>query len=98
MAHRFSRRSRRLGFSSRRRFPNRTRGNGADLLQQAQCVPSSVRIQNLSIFEVVNCDAFHRYFLAGRGNTHEFTLMRATKGPAGNQLFPFGDRVFNRET
>ena len=65
---------------------------------EAQNIPTSVRIKNLSLFEVVNRDALYRYFSAGGGNLHVFTFMRARNGPASNNFFSLGNQVFNGET
>src|SRR6266404_6365096 len=88
------------GYSAPRcRFLTPTlRGNSAELSHQSQHVPSSVRIQNLPILEVVNRDPLQRDFLSRGGNSYVFILMRPRDGPTSDHLFSLGDGIFKCET
>jgi hypothetical protein len=70
----------------------------AELSQQAQSVPSGVRIKNLPMCDVVNCDSLHGYFSARGRNIYELNFVSAGNNPGDNRLSLFGDHVFNRET
>src|ERR1700676_2450518 len=74
------------------------RRNVTELSHQPQNVPSSTRIKNLPVCDVVNRDSLHGYFPARGQNIHKLAFVRAGNNPGDNKLSFFGDYIFNRET
>src|ERR1700720_3475047 len=73
------------------------RRNVTELSHQSQSVPSSVRIENLAVRDVVNRDSLHGYLPARGRNIRELAFVSAGKRPGGNNFPLFGDHVFNCE-
>src|SRR5579864_852158 len=69
----------------------------AELPHQSKCIPTDIRIDDLTVSEVMNRDSLDRDFLVGWADSHEVTLMRPGNRPRSHQLVLFRHRVFDGE-
>ena len=67
----------------------------AELLHKAKGIPVGVRIHNLSVGDVMDGDAIHRYLFVCGSNSPELTSMSAGDGPGDRHLLVFSDGVLD---
>src|SRR5271163_2525299 len=79
-------------------LPFRAIRNEAELAHQPYSVRGDVGVDDLSVCDVMNCDAFQRHFPVCGANSPKLTFMRAGNGPGSCDLVLFDDGVLDRET
>src|ERR671916_2374078 len=71
------------------------RVDGADLLEQAECVPVGPALRDLAALEAVGLVAGMRHKLAGGSCAHDLTPMGTANGVAAYHFVPFGHLILD---